>query len=246
MSQDSRWGSSAGRGPRRDIETEGTALLASVPLFASAKPAHLAELSSKLALRSYRRGETIFHKDDPGFTIYIIKSGQVKITTSSPDGEEMILAVLTDTDFFGELSLLDGRPRSASAKAMQATECLTLHRDDLLDVISRHPELVGDILTALSERLRHTDLLLEDSIFLDLPARLAKRLLEMAERHGVETDDGVLIDLRLTQQDLASVVGASRVAVNRMLGLFQDKGLLRIDKQRICIRRPDDLRRQIG
>lgn len=219
-------------------------LLARVPLFTSLKPAYLAELAGKLAIRNYRRGEIIFHKDDPGSTLYIIKNGQVKITTASPEGEEVILAILTDSDFFGELSLLDGMPRSASASAMEITQTLTLDRRDFLDIIGKHTELVGDILSALSERLRRTDLLLEDAVFLDLPARLAKRLLELGGKHGVETDKGLEIDLRLTQQDLANTVGASRVAVNKLLGLFQDKKLICIDKQRIIILCPDELKKR--
>ncbi len=224
---------------------EETALLAEVPLFAALKSPQLAELTSKLTPRNYRRGETIFHKDDPGSTLYIIETGQVKIATASPEGEEVILAILTDSDFFGELSLLDGKARSATATAMEATQALTLHRSDFLEVIGKRPEMVSDILAALSDRLRCADLLLEDAIFLDLPARLAKRLLELAEKHGLETENGLEIHLRLTQQDLANAVGASRVAVNKLLGIFQDKGLVSIDKKRITILRPDELRKRV-
>lgn len=223
---------------------EEASILAQVPLFASLDAPYLAELAGRLVGRNYRRGETIFHKDDPGSSLYIIKEGQVKITSASPEGEEVILDILTDSDFFGELSLLDGRARSASAMAMESTRALTLDRRDLLDFVGRHPEPVGDILAALSERLRRTDLLLEDAVFLDLPRRLAKRLLDLGERHGLETDKGLQIELRLTQQELANFVGASRVAVNKLLGLLQDKGLVSIDKQHITILRPDELRKR--
>ena len=217
-------------------------LLASVPLFASMKSEYLVELSGKMTGRNYRRGDAIFHKDDPGSTIYIVKTGQVKITTDSTEGEEVILAILRDGDFFGELSLLDGKPRSASATTMSDTKALTLDRSALMESIAKYPELAGDVLAALSERLRHTDVLLEDAVFLDLPARLAKRLLQLSEKHGIQTDKGMEIDLRLTQQDLANTVGASRVAVNKLLGLFQDKGLIDIDKHHIVLINPDDLR----
>jgi len=220
-------------------------LLAKIPIFTSLKPAYLTELVTKLTIRHYRRGETIFHKDDPGSTLYIIKSGQVKIATASPEGEEVILAILTDSDFFGELSLLDNRPRSATAIAMVDTKVLTLHRDNFLDVIGKHPGLAGDMLAALSHRLRHTNVLLEDAIFLDLSARLCRRLLELSEKHGLETKRGIEIDLRLTQQDLANFVGASRVAINKLLGAFQDQGLICIDKKRITILRPEEMRKQI-
>ena len=221
---------------------DGVTLLASVPLFASLKPHHLSELASKLTLRNYRRGATIFHKDDPGSTLYIIKTGQVKISAPSPEGEEAILAILTDGDFFGELSILDGKPRSATATAMETTSAFTLNRSDFLDVIHTKPELAIEILAALSERLRRTNLLLEDAFFLDMPGRLARQLLELAERHGLETDTGLKIDMRLTQHDLASAIGASRESVNRLLGQFQDQGLIAIDKKHIYVLRLDGLR----
>lgn len=220
-------------------------LLSHVPFFTSLKPVYVAELAGKLTGRSYRRGEVIFHKDDPGSALHIVKSGQIKIAAESPEGEEVLLTILSEGDFFGELSLLDGKPRSATATAMEAAQTLTLDRNDLLDVIQKYPEMAGDILAALSDRLRQTDILLEDAVFLDLPARLAKRLLELSSKHGLETDGGVEIDLRLTQQDLANAVGASRVAVNKLLGLFQDKGLISIDKHRITILRPYELEKRI-
>jgi len=226
------------------MNMEEVNLLAKVPIFSSLKPAYLTELVTKLTARHYRRGETIFHKDDPGSTLYIIKSGQVKIATASLEGEEVILAILTDSDFFGELSLLDGRPRSATAIAMVETRVSTLQRDAFLDVIGKHPGLAGDMLAALSDRLRRTNVLLEDAIFLDLSARLRRRLLELSEKHGLETARGIEIDLRLTQQDLANFVGASRVAINKLLGVFQDKGLICIDKKRIIILRPEEIRKQ--
>jgi CRP/FNR family cyclic AMP-dependent transcriptional regulator len=220
-------------------------LLTKVPVFTSLKPVYITELATKLTTRHYRRGETIFHKDDPGSILYIIKTGQVKIATPSLEGEEVILAILAANDFFGELSLLDGRPRAATATAMEDTQVLTLHRDDLLDVIGKHSELAADMLAALSERLRRTNVLLEDVIYLDLPTRLRRRLLELGEKHGLVTKRGIEIDLRLTQQDLANFVGASRVAINKLLGVFQDKGLICIDKKRIIILRPEEMRKQI-
>ena len=220
-------------------------LLAQVPLFASLSPDQLAELTSKLTARSYRRGQDIFHQGDPGSVMYMIRSGQVKISTSSLEGEEAILAILTSNDFFGELSLLDGKERSASATAMAPTEVLALDRSDFLEVLRKNPQMAGDVLAALSDRLRRTDVMVEDVVFLDLATRLAKRLLELAEKHGVQTDSGLEIDLRVTQQDLADVVGASRVAVNKQLGLYQDEGILHVGRQCITLLRPDELRKLI-
>ena len=153
---------------------QDAAFLARVPLFASLRPALLDELAGKLTPKSYRRGEVIFHQDDPGSAMHIVKSGQVKIATTSPEGEEVIMAILKDSDFFGELSLLDDKPRSANAVAMEATQTLTLRRGDFMDMLGHHPDMVSGVLTSLSERLRRTDQLLEDAVFLDLPTRLSK------------------------------------------------------------------------
>jgi len=224
---------------------EDAAFLARVPLFASLKPVLLDELAGKLAPKSYRRGEVIFHQDDPGSAMHIVKSGQVKIATTSPEGEEVIMAILKDSDFFGELSLLDDKPRSADAVAMEATQTLMLRRGDFLDMLGQHPEMVSGVLTSLSERLRRTDQLLQDAVFLDLPTRLSKRLLELAQKHGIKTEKGVEIDLRLTQQDLAAALGVTRVALNKHLGRLQDDDLISLESKRIIITRPEELRKRV-
>lgn len=217
------------------LKMEETDLLKSIPLFISLDYDALSELAHRLTCRRYKRGEVIFHKDDPGSALYIIENGGVKITTPSPDGNELILNILTAGDFFGELSILDGAPRSASATAMEETQALTLQREDFLDFISNRPEVVAEILSILSHRLRHATTLLEDTIFLNLPARLSKRILELSEKHGVATDEGILIELRLTQHELAHSIGAGRESVNRLLGQFQEEGLITFDKQRFLI-----------
>ncbi len=219
--------------------------LKQIPLFTSLTAEHLADLATKLGTRNYKAGETIFHKDDPGSVLYVIKGGQVKIATASAEGDEVILAILTDGDFFGELSLLDESPRSASAIAMAPTQAMVLQRKDFVDFLTRYPEIVGDILAALSRRLRGTDSLVEDVIFLDLPARLAKRLLQLANTHGIKTQEGLEINLKLTQQDIADLVGATRVAVNKQLRLYQKMGVINLSRNRIIITRPEDLQRRV-
>jgi CRP/FNR family cyclic AMP-dependent transcriptional regulator len=224
---------------------EETSFLAGVPLFASLNEAQLAELAGKLRARSYRAGEVIFHQEDPGVSLHIIKSGRVKITTTSPEGEEIVMAILDERDSFGEIALLDGKPRSANAVAMEATRTLTLDRGDFLDIMTRNPEMVSAVLAAVAAGWRRTSHLLEDAIFLDLPGRLAKRLLQLAEKHGIRTEMGIEIDLSLTQQDLAAAVGVSREALNKQLGLFQERGLVALAKKRITILRPDELKKQV-
>jgi CRP-like cAMP-binding protein len=227
----------------KEDTTPLTTLLGRIPLFASLEPAHLEELAGKLTLRKYDPGTRIFMQDDPGSTLFVIRNGQVNISAPSPKGGEAILAVMTDGDFFGELSILDQKPRSATATAMRPTTVFTLERDDFLEVVHTEPYLAINALAALSERLRRTNLLLGDAFFTDLPTRLAKRLLELARRHGVETDHGLKIDLRLTQADLISEMGASRESVKRLLEELQDQGLILVAGKNIYVRRLDMLRR---
>jgi len=220
---------------------EYASFLKNVPLFAFLKPADLDDLSNIIKVKKYRKGDTIFHQEDPGATLYIILSGQVKVTINSTDGKEAILAILTVGDFFGELSLLDEEPRSANVVTMLDTQVIILHRRDFLNFLEIRHELAVYILALLSRRLREADKSLQDAVFLNLPARLAKRLLELGQKHGVKTDRGVEIELHMTQQDLADMVGASRIAVNKQLKLFEIQGLIDMDKQHFIITCPEEL-----
>lgn len=216
-----------------------------VPLFAGLSPEQAARLEEVTQRRTFKRGEVIFHKGDSGSTLFMIVLGQVKILLPSDSGEEALLAVLDAGDFFGELSLIDEQPRSATVVATEQTETLVLHRDDFLNFLSTNPGLAIDMLRVLAQRLRETDEFIEDAIFLDVPGRLAKKLLELAGTYGRETPDGTVIGLRLTQQELATMVGATRESVNKHLRAYRSRGYIEIDRQRIVILRPKELQRRI-
>src|SRR5438132_9970566 len=229
---------------RMDTEKE-TAYLKQVTLFEDLADEDIQELMSAAKRRTFRSGEVIFHRDDPGLVLYMIKEGKVKICIISPDGQEVSLAVLDKGEYFGEFALLDGLPRSTDAVALEKVECYTLQRSDFLNAILKNPKIAILVLEALSKRLRNTNNMVEDLIFLDVYGRVAKKLLELADTHGVKTEDGVIIDVRLTQQELASMVGASRESVNKVLGYFTDKKFISTDKHRITIHRVNDLKRRI-
>jgi CRP/FNR family transcriptional regulator, cyclic AMP receptor protein len=216
-----------------------------VSFFTDLPEEEIQALSSATKRRTFRSGEVIFHRDDPGQVLYMIKEGKVKICIISPDGQEVSLAVLGKGEYFGEFALLDGLPRSTDAVALEKVECYTLQRSDFLNAIQKNPKIAILVLEALSKRLRATDNMVEDLIFLDVYGRVAKKLLELADTHGVKTEEGVVIDLRLTQQELASMVGASRESVNKVLGYFTDKKFISTDKHRITIHRVNDLKRRI-
>lgn len=222
-----------------------TVLLRRIPLFADLAPDELITLASRVDKVSYRRGDLVFERDEPASTLYIINTGQVKISLQSPSGQEAVLAVLSDGEFFGELSLFDDKPHSAVAQAIGNTSLLTLHRDHFLAFIRRHPEVAIKIFRVLSARLRQTNEVLQDAAFLDIPSRVAKRLLELAESHGIRTPQGLLIDLSLTQEEIAGMVGATRESVNKALRLYIDRGLITREKQRITVLEPQELRKRI-
>ena len=228
------------------METEKeTSYLKQVSLFADLSDEEIQELMSVAKRRSFRSGEVIFHRDDPGQVLYVIKDGKVKICIISPDGQEISLAVLGKGEYFGEFALLDGLPRSTDAIALEKVECYTLQRSVFHNAIMKNPKIALHILDSLTRRLRNTDQMVEDLIFLDVYGRVAKKLLELADAHGVKTDDGIRIDVRLTQQELASMVGASRESVNKVMGYFTEKDFISTDKHRITLHRIADLKRRI-
>jgi CRP/FNR family transcriptional regulator, cyclic AMP receptor protein len=197
------------------------AALKQVPFFAQLSQEELAELSARLVSRRFGPGQVIFHYGDPGGLLYIIQKGKIKISYATVEGQEALLAILGKDDFFGELALLDEAPRSATAQALEPTETLTLHREEFLRFLRHNPDFALHVLRVLTQRIRHLNSQVSDTFFLDLPARLARTLLNLAAQHGVQSDEGLRIDLALTQTDLAEMTGATRVSVNKALGRFR-------------------------
>ena len=219
--------------------------LKQVSIFNGLNDEEIHDLISVAKKRTFRAGEVIFHRDDPGQVLYIIKEGKVKICLISPDGQEISLVVFGKGEYFGEFALLDGLPRSADAITLEKVECYTLQRSDFHNVIMKHPRIAIQIMEILCERLRRTDQQVEDLIVLDVYGRVAKKLLELAETHGTKQEDGILINVRLTQQELAAMVGASRESVNKVLGYFTDKQYITTDKHKITLHRVADLKSRI-
>ncbi len=210
--------------------------------FADLPVADLADLADKMGQRTFARGMIIFHKGSIGQTLYLIASGRVRIFLLSETGREISLEVLGPGDYFGELALLDGLPRSAGALAMERTVTYALHRDDFWRLLDAHPKLALPMLTLLSKRLRsmidYTELL----AFTDVQGRVAARLLDLAEHFGEKSgaarsssDARVDLLLPMTQGELATWVASSRESVNKVLGVFRDQGLIRFDGQRIAV-----------
>lgn len=219
--------------------------LKNVPFFAKLSTEEVQELAGRLVPRRFGSGQVIFHLGDPGGLLYIIIEGKVKISNSTHDGQEALLAILGAGDFFGELALLDDAPRSATAEALQPTEAMTLHRGEFVRFLGDNPEFAYHVLQVLATRIRRLNDQLNDVFFLDLNGRLARTLLNLADRHGRMTEDGRLIELALTQTDLAEMTGATRVSINKTLGRFRRAKWVRMKGRHIILQDERALRNLI-
>ena len=212
------------------------ASLASIPFFSGLGPAALQRVAAGMRARHFRRNEVIFHLGDPGDALFIIVSGEVKISLPSDSGDEAILVRLRQGDVFGELALLDGAPRSATATSIGAVEAVVLPREQFRELIADEPVVRDALLASLAGELRRLTTQVEELHFLDITGRLAARLTHLAASQGTTADDGaVRLDARLTQSDLASMIGATRQSVNKLLGIFADDRLLRLERDAIVI-----------
>jgi CRP/FNR family transcriptional regulator/CRP/FNR family cyclic AMP-dependent transcriptional regulator len=220
-------------------------LLQSVPLFASLPGAELRTIAAHVVSRAYRRGEIIFFRGDPGETLYVVQEGRVKISLPGLEGTDITLAVLGPGDFFGEMALLDGLPRSATATAIAPSRLLSLTREQFLAALHEDRHLALTLMRILGRRVRQANEMIEDIVTLDIPARLAKKLLDLAESRGVATPAGTEVQLRLTQTDLAAMIGATRESTNKVLRGFILRGWVAVDAHHVIITRPEELRRRI-
>src|SRR5437667_10176303 len=178
------------------MTTENEAIyLKQVPLFAGLADEDIRGLMALAKRRTFRSGEVIFHREDPGQVLYVIKEGKVKISLISPDGQEISLVVFGKGECFGEIAILDGLSSSADAIAMEKVECYTLQRSDFHKAIMKNPKIAIQVMEVLSKRLRSTDQMVEDLIFLDVYGRVAKKLLELADTHGTKVENGIRIEI---------------------------------------------------
>ena len=221
-------------------------LLRRTRLFAGLSEPTLRALAERALERSFPRHSRLFYQGDPGTGLFVVASGMVKVVVTSEDGEEMVLVTLGPGDALGELSVVDGGPRSASAEALEPTVALMITRPVLLDLATRDRALTEALLHTLGGLLRRLTEQASDLVFLDLPGRMAKLLVGLAAERGLETPEGVELDANLTQSDLAGMVGASRQSVNQLLQGFARRGYLQVRGRRIVVHRLDLLRRRAG
>jgi CRP-like cAMP-binding protein len=193
-------------------------------------------------------GAVICRQGDPGDCLYGILKGQVRIFNIGTEDREILLNIMLPGSLFGEIALIDDRPRTAHASAMEDCELLLMHRHHFMPLLDEDPRLAIHMLGILCERIRRTSAMIEDTTFLNLRARLAKRLLALAETYGtkLDGDTGIRINLRLSQRQLGAMIDASREAVNKQVQSWRADGILDIDKGLLVLRRPDWLEAMIA
>ena len=237
--------------PSGDLGVEGRAeFLGRTTLFSGLNRDQRLLLAESCVERKYKRGHLVFCEGDPGDALFIIASGLVKIFVTSARGDEMVLVTLREPDVFGELALMDGRPRSASAEALDAIRLVVLGRSAFYDMLESSMPLIESLMKAIGNHLRRVSDQTADFMFLDLHGRVAKLLLRLMQQNAVVTNTGppdcVELDLHLTQSELASMVGGSRQSISQILHALQRRGAIEIKGRQIVIRDVDRLRRRAG
>ncbi|MFN8567655.1 MAG: Crp/Fnr family transcriptional regulator [Kouleothrix sp.] len=210
-------------------------LLKQVTAFGLLSDDQLGLLARSVGVQAFQRAEPIFHQGSIGSTLFIIVAGQVRIYTTSEAGQELTITLLREGDFFGEMALLDGQPRAASAEAMCKTLTLTLHRSAFLHTISACPPIAASVLEVMALRLRQSNTVAEQLANLSAAQRVVLQLRGLVARYGIADGSALRIDLHLTQDDLASLSGTTRETVNRVLAHLREQGVIRVERARISI-----------
>lgn len=210
-------------------------LLRQVPLFSGLDSTDMKTLMGVITRRKYPKEAVIFFEHDPGDAMFMIITGRIKVTILSDDGREIILSMLSDNDFFGEMALLDNEPRSATAIAVQETEVAVLYQKDFLSIVEKRPRVLINLLSALSSRLRKANHQIGSLALLDVYGRVAGVLLEMARENGIRLKDGRIRFRRPTHQEIANMIGATRETVSRTISDLHRQGYIEISGKNVII-----------
>src|SRR6185436_9749042 len=205
------------------------------PLFAALDDESANALMKSMTTSRLERGDVLFREGDQGNRLYVIGEGKIKLGLTSVDGRENLLAILSPGEMFGELSLFDPGPRTATATAVAETQLIELGHDDLNTFLAGRPAVASSMLAALARRLRRTNDSLADLVFTDVPGRVAKALLDLSNRFGRPAEDGILVAHDLTQEEIAQLVGASRETVNKALADFASRGWIKLEARAVVL-----------
>ena len=210
-------------------------ILSRAGIFQGVDPVAVQHLIEQMETVRYPRGTTIFDEGEPGDRLYIITSGKIKLARHAPDGRENLLTVMGPSDMFGELSIFDPGPRTSSAVCVTEVTAATMNSEMLKQWVADHPAIAQQLLRVLARRLRRTNANLADLIFTDVPGRVAKTLLQLANRFGMQEGGALRVNHDLTQEEIAQLVGASRETVNKALATFAHRGWIRLEGTSVLI-----------
>ncbi len=211
------------------------AVVRTAPLFSALDDESAATLRASMTMVKVPKGNTLFKEGDAGDRLFVVVEGKLKLGTSSIDGRENLLSILGPGDMFGELSLFDPGPRTATATAVTDARVLALAHDQVIGLVTQHPQVSLELLARLAQRLRRTNEVLADLVFSDVPGRVAKALMDLGSRFGVQKDDGLHVNHDLTQEELAQLVGASRETVNKALADFAARSWVRLEPRAVVV-----------
>ena len=209
-----------------DEQARVRAAIARAPLFTSLPPAAIDDLCQRIAVRRMSAHSTVVTQDEPGDAMFIIMSGRVKVVIFGENGREVTLSILRPGDAFGEMSLFDGKARSANCIAMEPTVLLVLSRDDLLRHIGAHPRTALNLLGEMADRLRRADESIAQLALCDVNERLVHRLVSLAHEEGTESPEGLMVRRRPTQQELANMIGSCRETISRAFNQLARDGMI--------------------
>lgn len=219
-------------------------VLGRAPLFSALDPEGAAALRKSMDEVRLRKGTVLFHEGDAGDRLYVIIEGKLKLGQAAPDGRETLLAVLGPGEMFGELSLFDPGPRTATVAALTDTTLMGLGHSALRAWLTGRPEVAAALLRSLAQRLRRTNEQMADLVFSDVPGRVAKTLLDLGDKFGRQLPDGIHVTHDMTQEELAQLVGASRETVNKALADFAARGWIRLESRSVVLLDPARLDRR--
>lgn len=218
-------------------------ILAKVPVFSALSDATLDELAQVAQRRRLKPREELCHKGDEGSRVYVIVSGRLRVSTTSAEGSDVQFNLMNPGEVCGELALFTGGERTANMSAVDECEVLGLDRRDFLPILRRNPDAAIHLLEVLAVRLAHLSEQMEDTLFLALPQRLAKRLLALGDQYGERDGKALRIGMRLSQQELGTMVGTSRESVNKQMRAWEGAGLVRTERGVITLLQPETLER---
>lgn len=225
------------------------ALLGSIPLFAALSAEQLSKVAALAQVRSYASREVVVNQGEPARALFAIVRGRLKVASCGPDGRDTVLGIMAEGEVFGEVALLDGGMRSATCTAIEPCELLAIERAEFMELLQKSPEIAVGLLHVLAGRLRRLSQRSEDAAFLDVPSRLARSLLDLATRFGEPRRapvSGIFIALKLSQQELGDLVGATRESVNKHLSDWTRRGYVEMQGGRLIISDIENVRRIAG